>query len=64
MMIERGMVEWLVEYLADWSMRFVATPESSALEQPTESSNLYGLEYSTALFMNLCLHRQIGLQPF
>ena len=39
-MIERGIIEWLVEYL-----------------QGTESHNSYGLEYSTALLMNLCLHK-------
>ena len=42
-MIERGIVEWLADYISDSSTDPEQTP--------------YALEYSTALFMNLCLHR-------
>ena len=43
-LIESGMIEWLIDHLKQFL---------------NKKSNLscYGLEYSTALFMNLCLHR-------
>ena len=41
-MLERGLVSWLV---------------TSHLSSLLDSVRLYGLEYSTALLMNLCLHR-------
>ena len=43
-LIESGMIEWLIDHLKQFL---------------SKKSNLscYGLEYSTALFMNLCLHR-------
>ena len=44
-MIESGMLEWLIDHLKQF------------LSQNAESISTYGLEYSTALFMNLCLHR-------
>uniref|UniRef100_A0A1B6D0Y7 LisH domain-containing protein n=1 Tax=Clastoptera arizonana TaxID=38151 RepID=A0A1B6D0Y7_9HEMI len=37
-MIEKGLVEWLISFLS------------------TDHNKIYSLEYSTALFMNLCLH--------
>ena len=44
-MIESGMLEWLIDHLKQF------------LSQNAENISSYGLEYSTALFMNLCLHR-------
>ena len=44
-MIESGMLEWLIDHLKQF------------LSQNAENISTYGLEYSTALFMNLCLHR-------
>ena len=43
-MIQRGIVEWLIKYL-------------NQVDPSPASSTPYGLEYSTALFMNLCLHK-------
>ena len=45
-LIESGMLEWLIDHLK----QFVSPNENPHL-------SCYGLEYSTALFMNLCLHR-------
>ena len=44
-MIESGMLEWLIDHLKQF------------LCQNANNISSYGLEYSTALFMNLCLHR-------
>ena len=44
-MIESGMLEWLIDHLKQF------------LSQNADNISTYGLEYSTALFMNLCLHR-------
>ena len=44
-MIESGMLEWLIDHLKQF------------LCQNANNISTYGLEYSTALFMNLCLHR-------
>ena len=87
-MIQRGIVEWLIDYISysssGWCNRilqlkvqYFAEMSSSKHQEPlqtallfgsiscnvsmehcTESGQIsYGLEYSTALFMNLCLHR-------
>ena len=45
-MIEMGIVEWLVNYLDNFDEGNWQVPYTP-----------YGLEYSTALFMNLCLHK-------
>ncbi len=51
-MIDRGILEWLTGYLGDH-----LDAQSAPSSVTTASSTTYGLEYSTALFMNLCLHR-------
>ncbi len=52
MMIDRGVLEWLVTYLRDTQQQ----QQQQQHQQPFYPSS-YGLEYATALFMNLCLHR-------
>ena len=62
-LIERGIVEWLIGYLEQLhpnmsnqnavEKRSVGNDGSYKMKQ----ASCYGLEYSTALFMNLCLHR-------
>lgn len=53
-MIERGLLDWLIVYLSEL--------DSSSSNQQHQSvtsdyQSSYGLEYATALFMNLCLHK-------
>ena len=47
-MIQMGIVEWLIKYLNHFDRFSSGSPSTS---------DYYGLEYSTALFMNLCLHK-------
>ncbi len=54
-MIDSGMVEWLVTHLK-WLTGSSGTTGSCSSETGSTTST-YGLEYSTALFMNLCLHK-------
>ena len=58
-MIEMGIVEWLVKYLDNFDQKLRQEEQAAAKqeEQMRQLSSLYGLEYSTALFMNLCLHK-------
>ncbi len=53
-MIDRGIVEWLAEYIHDWSKQ---DANNTGGGDERKEKNDYGLEYSTALFMNLCLHK-------
>ena len=54
-----GIVEWLVKYLDNFDQKLRQEEQAAAEqeEQMRQLSSLYGLEYSTALFMNLCLHK-------
>ena len=63
-LIERGIVEWLVRYLEQLNPNWSEMNTSN--DRPSENddryrnkcqASCYGLEYSTALFMNLCLHK-------
>ena len=64
-MIESGIVEWLIRYLEqlnpNWSSRFDSKNDNSHTNDDANDkmnkTSWYGLEYSTALFMNLCLHK-------
>ena len=46
-----GIVEWLVKYLENFDENVDSGSNWKVPYSP------YGLEYSTALFMNLCLHK-------
>ena len=63
-LIERGIVEWLVRYLEQLNPNWSEMNTNN--DRPNENddryrnksqASCYGLEYSTALFMNLCLHK-------
>ena len=63
-LIERGIVEWLVRYLEqlnpNWSEMNTNNDRPNENDDGYRSksqASCYGLEYSTALFMNLCLHK-------
>ena len=64
-LIERGIVEWLIKYLEqlnpNWSNQISNNDKTRNTndegDQKLCQASWYGLEYSTALFMNLCLHK-------
>ena len=63
-LIENGIVEWLIRYLEQLNPNWSTTqPPNNDKSYTTDGNNKmskaswYGLEYSTALFMNLCLHK-------
>ena len=64
-LIERGIVEWLVKYLEQlnpsWSSQVSNDGKTGNADDNGDGklsqASWYGLEYSTALFMNLCLHK-------
>ena len=63
-LIERGIVEWLVKYLEqlnpNWSDQNINNGTQNKNKENIRNdvkASCYGLEYSTALFMNLCLHK-------
>ena len=61
-MIDRGIIEWLISHLQERTDPNNGGSSSSSEEDgsnisSSNSKSSYGLEYSTALFMNLCLHK-------
>ena len=63
-LIERGIVEWLIRYLEqlnpNWSNQNYNSDRitnDTGADNNQNQASWYGLEYSTALFMNLCLHK-------
>ena len=63
-LIEKGIVEWLVKYLEqlnpNWSNQSInenSLFNADNITNDKDQASCYGLEYSTALFMNLCLHK-------
>merc|ERR1711884_948513 len=63
-LIEKGIVEWLVKYLEqlnpNWSNQSLNENNlfnADSMTNYKDQASCYGLEYSTALFMNLCLHK-------